>query len=237
MTKAIILAGGLGTRLRPITKEIPKPLLPVRGRAVVSYLLETFILAKIFPVLVTSFADREIFKKVLLNIQQVCENKPNGTLKGIMAAYPIIEGDEYFFYSNGDELKDFEPLEMLEQLKSQPDLAGLLVVAKVKNTDGYGTVKFNSKNIISRFGHKTEKPVSKWIDAGLGLFRTQEFMRYLGHASHELDAEGEPLAICKVMFPLLCLAKKLGAYKLKGQFFTIDTPDRYNSAIDYYKPK
>jgi len=236
MIKAIILAGGAGTRLYPVTKEIPKPLLTIHGRPVVAYLLEQFIRAGILPVMVVNFEQRTKFAAVFPDHHFVYESRPQGTLKAIVSALSLVEGDSYFFVSNGDELKDFNPQAMLAVLKQRKDLVGVLAITRVKDTMGYGTVKIDRRQRIIQFAEKSDCPLSNWISAGLYVFRTASLIATISQLGINAFNIKSALMIEKDLFPRLASLKKIGIYRLKGQFLTIDNLERYGQAIESYRP-
>ncbi|MBU3942740.1 NTP transferase domain-containing protein, partial [Patescibacteria group bacterium] len=106
--KAVVLAGGKGTRLYPVTKEIPKPLLPVKRKPIINYLIDLFCKAGIKDIAVLiSKNHREDFNwwktryYPNLNIKFVEESEPLGTFGGLYLLKDWL-GDKPFFMTNGD---------------------------------------------------------------------------------------------------------------------------------------
>jgi len=116
---AIILAGGLGTRLRPLTLETPKPLLPIKGKPIIEHAINNFkkygIKEIILSVGYKADKIREYFgngEKFGINISYCIENEPLGTGGAIKRAAENIK--ETFIAINGDNLADFDWSEMIE---------------------------------------------------------------------------------------------------------------------------
>ncbi len=127
--KAVILAGGKGTRLYPITYEIPKPLLPIRKKPIINYLIELFSQQGIKDIAVLINKDfREEFdwwqrryygSTQALNIKIVEEKEPLGTFGGLWYLKNWLS-ESSFFLTNGDELKKIDLKKMAEFHNSLP---------------------------------------------------------------------------------------------------------------------
>ena len=172
--KAVILAGGKGTRLYPITKEIPKPLLPVKRKPIINYLIDLFCKAGIKDIaILISKNHREDFNwwkaryYPNLNIKFAEESKPLGTFGGLYFLKDWL-GNKPFFMTNGDEIKEINLSKMAEFHQSQNVLVTISSVY-VSDPQNYGVVVCEN-NIVKEFLEKPKNPPSNYINSGLYLF-------------------------------------------------------------------
>lgn len=175
--KGVILAGGLGTRLRPATSAISKQLLPVYDKPMVYYSISTLIHAGCSDILlISSPTDLSQFEKVLgdgsqlgVIIRYAEQTNPAGVAQGITIATQFLNG-ESFWYILGDNL--FHGPRFGKDLRGLPGDGGCHAFAyRVNNPADYGVVKF--KNNTDEVEFLVEKPknfVSHWAIPGLYFF-------------------------------------------------------------------
>lgn len=232
-----ILAGGKGTRLYPITKEIPKPLLPVHRKPIINYLVDLFF--QYFPegaVLVLINREQEYAflewrskyyyeNRVLLSSEQY----PLGTLGSLVARREFFGRGEDFFVSNGDELKKVNLKAMYEFYKKEKDARtlGCIALTKVKDVTQYGTVATQGNKIV-QFKEKSKKPLSEYISSGLYILNELIFDR--------APAEGKFSMLETDLFPELARGGHLIGYKFKGLWLDCGTFERYDRALKLWKP-
>ena len=232
-----ILAGGKGTRLYPITKEIPKPLLPVHKKPIINYLVNLFF--GYFPkgaVLVLTSRDQEndfldwrskyyYENRVLLS----SESYSLGTFGSLVARKEFFGRGEDFFVTNGDELKKVNLKDMWDFWKKEKDARslGCIALTKVKDVSQYGTVATQGNKIIE-FKEKSKKPLSEYINSGLYILNQLIFDR--------APAEGKFAMLETDLFPELARAGHLIGYKFKGLWLDCGTFSRYDDALKYWKP-
>jgi D-glycero-alpha-D-manno-heptose 1-phosphate guanylyltransferase len=159
--EAIILAGGLGTRLRSVIKDIPKPMAEISGKPFLAYLIDFLGKQKIKRVILSVGYKFEVIKDFFgnkykdIDIYYAIEETPLGTGGAIKNALSGIYGNEVFII-NGDtffdiDLKDFYNLHKSKNSK-------LSIALKYMNfTDRYGTVEIDENNKILAFHEKTQK--------------------------------------------------------------------------------
>ena len=225
--KAVILAGGKGTRMYPITKEIPKPLLPVKRKPIINYLIDLFCKAGIKDVAVLISKDyREEFdwweKRYYpdLDIKFMEEPEPLGTFGGLYLLKGWL-GNSPFFMTNGDEIKEIGLSEMAEFHERQNVLATICSVC-VPDPQNYGVV-VSENNMVKEFLEKPENPPSNYINSGLYLFSPEILKSHPGPKF--LMAE-------KDIFPNLAIENKLANFQYKGYWADCGTWERYGKAID-----
>lgn len=229
--KAVILAGGKGTRLYPVTREIPKALLPVAKRPIINYLVDLFQRHYIEDIAIlvnkTFLDDFTWWKKRYYpnaSIKLFAEEKPLGTFGGLLLLKNWV-GNSSFFLSNGDELKDIDLSKMIN-FYERHDYLAIIALVKVKNPRDYGVVICNSHK-IEAFVEKPKNPTSNYINSGLYLFSKDIFKLHPGLRFIMLERE---------IFPKLAKEGRLGAVKFKNRWFDCGTWERYEQALLYWKP-
>jgi NDP-sugar pyrophosphorylase family protein len=228
--KAIILAGGKGTRLYPITYEIPKSLLPVKRKPIVNYLIDLFLkygVKKIALLIDKNFEEEfKWWKKRYYPNKKILiwkEKKPLGTFGGLFYLKNWISKD-FFFLTNGDELKEINLRRMVKFHFNHQVLATIALV-KVANPKDYGVVLCKN-GLIEKFIEKPKNPPSNYINAGLYLFSPEIFKFHPGPKFLMLE---------RTLFPKLAKEKKLGGFKFKGKWIDCGTFLRYEKAIKNWK--
>ena len=175
--KGIILAGGMGTRMSPLTKAVNKQLLPIYDKPLIFYPLSILMLSKIKDVLIiVNKGQLNQYKKVIpngknlgINITYVEQDKPIGLPDAFILGEKFIKNDnvalilgDNFFY--GQNLS--EKLRQLTTLKK----GATILLHKVKKPENYGVAKLDKNNKISKLIEKPKKFVSDLAVTGLYYF-------------------------------------------------------------------
>lgn len=228
--KAIILAGGKGTRLYPVTYEIPKPLLPVNKKPIINYLIDLFLNQGIgeLAVLINKEFQEEFdwWKKRYYSDKKILiqpEEKHLGTLGGLLTLKEWLAKDE-FFLSNGDELKKID-LNKMADFHNKKAVLGTIALVKVKNPQDYGVIVCQN-GIVKEFLEKPENPPSNYISSGLYLFSPEIFNYHPGLKFSMVE---------KDLFPKLARENKIAGFKFKGKWLDCGTFERYEKAIKKWK--
>ncbi|KAA9331326.1 glucose-1-phosphate thymidylyltransferase RfbA [Hymenobacter busanensis] len=174
--KGIILAGGSGTRLHPLTLAVSKQLMPVYDKPMIYYPLSILMMAGIRDILIiTTPHDQEQFQKLLgdgknlgCNFQYTIQEVPNGLAQAFVLGADFIGNDKVALVL-GDNIFHGEGLE--ELLKSNNDPEGGVVYAyHVHDPERYGVVEFDANNKALSIEEKPAKPKSNYAVPGLYFY-------------------------------------------------------------------
>lgn len=174
--KGIILAGGSGTRLHPLTLAVSKQLMPVYDKPMIYYPLSTLMQAGIKDILIISTPhDMPLFQKLLgdgsrigCNFSYTIQHEPNGLAQAFVLGEEFI-GDDSAALVLGDNI--FYGTEMEGLLKSSKDPKGGVVFAyQVSDPKRYGVVEFDKNLKAISIEEKPEKPKSRYAVPGLYFY-------------------------------------------------------------------
>lgn len=227
--QAIVLVGGEGTRLRPLTSDVPKPAVTLVDRPFLAYAIEWLaahgvtevVLACGFlpGVLREALADEEA--RAGVEITYVAEPEPLGTAGAIRFAADAL-GDrleERFLALNGDVLADLD-LSALLRAHEQHDARATIGLHPVDDSSAYGLVRCDEEGKVLEFLEKTGEQVPGEINAGAYV---------LDRSVLDLVPAGQAVSIEREVFPRL-VGDGLCGLLLDGYWMDIGTPDRYLQA-------
>jgi NDP-sugar pyrophosphorylase family protein len=212
--KAVILAGGYGKRLRPLTEDRPKSMVEICGRPLAEWQilwLKNLGITEI--VFLLGYAKEKVIeyfgsgKKFGINISYVIEDEPLGTGGAIKNAEHILKNEDIFIVINGDILTNLNPLDLVNMIKK--DIT-VVAIALVYMRSPYGIVKLNGEYIVEF----VEKPTIEYtINAGVYVMKPMIF--------EYLPEKGD---IERTAFPILASKKLLKGYVYKDVYWkSIDT--------------
>jgi mannose-1-phosphate guanylyltransferase len=223
---AVVLVGGEGTRLRPLTLERPKPVLPLLGRPLLAYVLERLAEAGVTRVIFgcgylpdpiqACFGQRALG----LELEYVVEPRPLGTAGGIRhAARGRVSGT--FLALNGDILADAPLADLVAAHRARGAVATIGLTA-VTDPSRYGLVRTDGEGRVLGF---LEKPTADEIDTD--LINAGAYV--LEPAVLDRVDEGRPVSIERETFPSL-VGEGLGALAQGGYWSDVGTPESYVAA-------
>ncbi len=175
--KGIILAGGKGTRLYPITSVVSKQLLPVYDKPMIYYPLSTLMLAGIKDILIiTNPIDNDSFKRLLgdgnelgLNIKYAIQPKPEGIAQAFIIAEEFIKNNSVVL-ALGDNLFHGDGLAKSLQQATLESYGSDIFVYPVKDPERYGVVELNKKHQVTKIIEKPYKAKSNFAVTGLYFY-------------------------------------------------------------------
>ncbi|WP_018296129.1 sugar phosphate nucleotidyltransferase [Corynebacterium lubricantis] len=181
-TDAVILVGGRGTRLRPLTVNTPKPMLPTAGFPFLSHLLARIREAGITHVILSTSFKAEVFEEYFgngadigLEIEYVVEEEALGTGGGIRNVYDKLRHDNVMVF-NGDVLSGANLVDILDTHASH-DSDVTLHLVRVPDPRAYGSVPTDADDNVLEFLEKTEDPPTDQINAGCYVFKREVIER------------------------------------------------------------
>jgi mannose-1-phosphate guanylyltransferase len=176
MAVAILLVGGFGTRLMPLTKNTPKPMLTVAGIPVTEHQIAMAKSAGITEIVLATSYLSEVFtpyfgdgSKWGIKIKYAVEKEPLGTGGAIRNAAQLLETNESVVILNGDVLSSHNLVEQIRQHESH-DADVTLHLTQVEDARAFGCVPTDSDGRVTAFLEKMENPVTNQINAGCYVF-------------------------------------------------------------------
>ena len=176
MAVAILLVGGFGTRLMPLTKNTPKPMLTVAGVPVTEHQLAMAKAAGITEIVLATSYLSEVFipyfgdgSKWGMKIKYAVEKEPLGTGGAIRNAAKLLDTKESVVILNGDVLSSHDLSEQIRQHEAH-DADVTLHLTQVDDARAFGCVPTDSDGRVTAFLEKMENPVSNQINAGCYVF-------------------------------------------------------------------
>jgi bifunctional UDP-N-acetylglucosamine pyrophosphorylase/glucosamine-1-phosphate N-acetyltransferase len=173
--KAVILAAGEGMRMRPLTLTKPKPMLAVRGKPLLEYIITTLPLWVDELVIVVGYRGEQIRAHFgerfgRFRITYVEQKEQLGTYKALELCRKFLADGEYFLMLYADDLHGRRGLEMCA-LSETP----CIVVAEAAHPERFGVVELNTDGTVSRIVEKPEQPTTNLVSTGVQLLSTDIF--------------------------------------------------------------
>ncbi|HYB29913.1 MAG TPA: NDP-sugar synthase [Solirubrobacteraceae bacterium] len=222
--QALILAGGEGTRLRPLTSTIPKPVVPLVDRPFISYMLEWLRSHGVDDIILGCGFMADAVRSVLgdgsaraIRLRYLEEPRPLGTGGALKFAEELL--DDRFFMLNGDVLTDIDLTAQLEQ-HERTGARATLALYPVEDPSAYGLVRCNPDDSVREF---IEKPGLDELDTNLISAGAYILERDILDG---IPPAGTNVSIEREVFPRL-VGNGLFGYVANGYWLDIGTPDRY----------
>ena len=227
--EAIILAGGLGTRLRGVLPGIPKCMAPINGKPFLAYVLDYLISQEISKVILSVGYRKDQIIDYFgdmycpLKIEYAIENQPLGTGGAVKLALDYCMQDDVFIL-NGDTyfIPDLQSIEKLH-FQSKADIT--IAVKHLPKTERYGLVQTDMDGRITDFRKRDSLSGSGWINGGIYLLKKKIFDDFPeGKFSLEND-----------VFKEICSRFKMKAFQTDADFLDIGIPEDYAKAQNMIK--
>jgi mannose-1-phosphate guanylyltransferase len=227
--QAIVLVGGEGTRLRPLTSDVPKPAVTLVDRPFLAYAIEWLAAHGVTEVVLACGFLPDVLREALAGeeeragvaISYFAEPAPLGTAGAIRFAADSL-GDrleDRFLALNGDVLADLD-LSALVRAHEERDAQATIALHPVADSAAYGLVERDGSGAVLEFREKTGEAVPGEINAGAYVLERSVF---------ELSPAGQAVSIEREVFPRL-VGEGLHGLLLDGYWMDIGTPERYLQA-------
>jgi NDP-sugar pyrophosphorylase family protein len=223
--KAFILAGGLGTRLKPRFGDLPKPLAPLGGRPFIAHQLEWLARHGVKDVVVCAGYGADEMRAALgdghaagVRLAWSVEPEPLGTGGALRLAAPWVDGPALVV--NGDTLLACDPW-VLERSRWERGALGAVALYEVPDARSRGRVEVDESGRVRRFVEKDpEFRGPAWVNGGLYAFGPLLWRRLTdGRSSLEVD-----------VLPAVAARGALVGQRCAGEFFDIGTPEEWERA-------
>lgn len=233
-TVAIVLAGGLGSRVRHLLAGVPKPMHEVDGKPFLFWLIRYYIAEGLTQFIISAgyrgeviqrYFDRDL--RLAADIGVIRELEPLGTAGGLLHAIDLHTqqtAPDYWLVMNGDSFTPIKYCAVADELEDS-SVDGVMVVTRVDNSDGFGKVIVNEENIVLKFSEKVGGP--GLINVGIYCFKNYVF---------EGVNRCVPQSIERDLIPnMLRTGIRIKVIEVEGPFLDIGTPQTLDLAEDFVK--
>jgi len=229
--KALILVGGFGTRLRPLTLSVPKPIVEFANKPSIIHQIEALVKIGVNEVVLAVNYQPELMsacmslweKKLGVKITYSQETTPLGTAGPLALARDLLNDGEPFFVLNSDVICTF-PFADLLAFHKKHGAEGTIMVTKVDEPSKYGVVISNEEGKIQQFVEKPKIYVGNKINAGIYIFNPPILDRI----------EARPTSIEKEIFPKMADEGQLYCMTLPGFWMDVGQPKDFLAGTGLY---
>ena len=224
---AMTIVGGRGERLRPYTDNLPKPMVPINDRPLISYQLDWMRANGVTDVVFLTGYMEEKFREYIgdgsnlgINAHYSNEDTPLGRGGAVKRGLKLIpDSEELILVCNGDVITD-QPLEPLKELQKSTNSVATVTLVPYPNQ--YGIVRADDDSYVTSFAEKPE--LDLWINAGIYLFTREVDDLLPDVGDHETET-----------FPQLAESKRMAAYKSSAFWTSIESQKELREAGEHIK--
>jgi mannose-1-phosphate guanylyltransferase len=228
--KAVILAGGKGTRLRPLTLKTPKALVDIQGQTMTEHLFDLFKKYGIRNMILSvNYLKEKIMghfedgSKFGVNVDYVEENEPLGTAGALRLLKDKLKGA--FIVSNGDELKDIN-IPRMYRLHKRKNALVTIALTTVEDPSQYGVARLDGSRIVEFVEKpKKEDAPSNLINSGFYIIEP-EVIDMIGPGFQMFETD---------IFPKIAAMGRLRGFPFSGQWFDTGNMERLERARKLWK--
>ena len=221
--RAVVLVGGEGTRLRPLTETIPKPLLPLMNRPSLDHVLDHLARHGVHEVVLSSpylestFHDFIEARRGDPTITWITEREPLGTGGAIVNAVEQV-GDEPFFALNGDILTDLD-LTAMAAFHRERGAEATIALHHVEDARAFGLVPTGPDGRVAEFREKPEEPVPGDVNAGTYVLEPRALAAWAGSGNVSIERR---------IFPsLIAAGRRVFGFVSGAYWLDLGTPETY----------
>ncbi|MBD2189943.1 sugar phosphate nucleotidyltransferase [Pseudanabaena mucicola] len=241
--QAVIIAGGKGTRLRPLTYGCPKPMLPLVDRPFLEWMVNRCREADVCDILLNvQYQARQVMdyfgdgERLGVKIRYVEESTPLDTAGAIKLAEPYFTGESLIVF-NADILTDLD-LKSLIKFHKDNQADATLTLTRVEDITPFGLVEINQQNQVQAFREKPNaEQALDFLAQGINTINAGTYV--LEPKIFDIYATGEPLSFERKVFPnVLERDLKMMGFVWDGYWMDMGTPEKYFQAqIDVLEEK
>jgi D-glycero-alpha-D-manno-heptose 1-phosphate guanylyltransferase len=232
VTSAVILAGGLGSRLQTVVRDVPKPMAPINGRPFLEYLLDYWIGQGVNHFILSVGYKHEIIERHFTNhykqaeIEYAVEEKPLGTGGGLLCALKYLRGPNLFLILNGDTFFEID-LEQMRLYHQGKQAAVTIALREIEANNRYASVEIDKDQKITAFNNRARTSERALINGGIYLAETSTFYDVTSKSD-------EPVSIEDQLYPrMLSAGKRMYGFSSSGNFIDIGIPEDYQRAANF----
>src|SRR5919107_103872 len=226
--KAVVLVGGQGNRLRPITFDVPKAMVPLRNRPFIGYMIDflraggldgAVLSMGYLPDPIQGYFDEQSLDG--FSIDYAVEDRPLGTAGGIKNTEEYLDGGPVVVV-NGDILSGMDLRVAIEKHKESSSLATIVLIS-VEDPTAYGLVEVDHDMLVHRFIEKpaADEVTTSLVNAGIYVLEPEVL---------DMIPAGQEVSIEREIFPQLQAEGRLRAYVSSSYWRDIGTPKSYLAA-------
>lgn len=231
ISKALILAGGQGTKMRPFTYEMPKTMIPVHSKPILEYTIQLLKENGIRDIYIAIdylgnkimdyFKDGQQFN---VKISYIKSDSPCGTAGALLSAKKYLKND-IFLLMHSDILLDIDLVDMIDFSQEENDIL-TMALTSIDDPSLYGSVRLRGAKVV-QFDEKPKlnHSVSRLINAGVYVVKPDIF-QYIDIKKGSLEKE---------IFPKLVKDQTISGYHFAGHWYDISTPKNYERALIQWK--